>query len=318
MLMNRILGAADLGAVYALACAPSGGRESPCFAATDGGLFCSTDGGLTWQFAWTSLGMAGHVPATAVAISPDFPHDRTLFVSVSGGILRSHDGGKTWHAALLSNPSPVVSALAVSPRFVEDGLVFAATLDDGVFRSSDRGARWVAYNFGLLDLHVNCLALSPHYAEDETVFVGTESGIFRSTNGALAWREVDFPMHYAPVLSLAVADDADIGPILLVGTQAAGLFRSCDGGKSWQCVVPGDEDSPIHAISVLQPDGGIRHAVATYGSGLLRSVDGGETWIVQLPNDPEAAVITSLVAPAGCAPSQPLLLGLAQGGVRRV
>ena len=88
----------------------------------------------------------------------------------------------------------------------------------------------------MLDLNVFCMAISSDFANDETLFVGTESGIFRSTNGGRAWREVDFPTEFAPVLSLAVSpdytNDGD-GGVLLAGTESCGLFCSEDGGRTW-------------------------------------------------------------------------------------
>jgi len=81
---------------------------------------------------------------------------------------------------------PLISALATSPNFADDGTILAGSIEDGVFCSMDRGVQWAAWNFGLLDLHVLCMALSPHFGRDETVFVGTETGLFRSTNGGHA------------------------------------------------------------------------------------------------------------------------------------
>ena len=54
--------------------------------------------------------------------------------------------------------------------------------------STGGGLGWTAWNFGLLDLNVLCLAVSPDDAQDETS--PDRSGIFRSTNGGRAWREV--------------------------------------------------------------------------------------------------------------------------------
>jgi photosystem II stability/assembly factor-like uncharacterized protein len=204
--------------VYALAVSPDFDRDATCFAAAENGLYRSTDGGLTWTPAFATLGQASSAMTTAVALSPDFKNDRTLFASVPGSILRSHDGGQTWYSTQLPTPPPLVSALALSPNYVEDGTLFAATMDDGVYRSADRGVRWVAFNFGLLDLHVSCLAVSPDYADDETLLAGTESGIFESTNGGRAWREVDFPMAYAPVLSIVFTCSRTGDRVVLAGT----------------------------------------------------------------------------------------------------
>jgi len=70
----------------------------------------------------------------------------------------------------------------------------------------------------------------PQFADDETLFVGTESGIFRSTNGGRAWREISFPSESAPVLSLALSPDYAHDGTLVAGTESDGLFGSYDKG----------------------------------------------------------------------------------------
>ncbi|NIV35567.1 MAG: hypothetical protein GWN58_40785, partial [Anaerolineae bacterium] len=63
--------------------------------------------------------------------------------------------------------------------------------------------------------------------------VGVDSGIFRSTNGGRAWREVDFSPDLAPVLSLALSPAYAEDGILFAGTESHGLYRSQDGGRTW-------------------------------------------------------------------------------------
>ena len=148
-----------------------------------------------------------------------------MFAGVPGGILRPVDGGECWFIATLPSPPPFVAALAISPNYAHDGTLFAATLEDGVFRSADRGGYWAAWNFGLLDLNVFALAVSPDYASDETLYVGTESGIFRSTNGGRAWRAVDFPADRAPVRSRACLSPA-AAPTDLAATAAISATKA--------------------------------------------------------------------------------------------
>ena len=75
------------------------------------------------------------------------------------------------------------------------------------------------------------------FQDDQTVFVGTESGIFKSHNGGLGWIEVNFPLEYAPVLSLALSPRFSQDNSILVGTENAGLFSSMIPelpGNVWQ------------------------------------------------------------------------------------
>ena len=110
-----------------------------------------------------------------------------------------------------------------------------------------------AWNFGLLDLNTICMDISLDYARDETLFIGIDSGIFRSTNGGRAWREVDFPLDLAPVLSLAASPDYASDGILYAGTESHGLYRSEDRGRTWTRLGADVIVDAVNAI-LLAPD----------------------------------------------------------------
>jgi photosystem II stability/assembly factor-like uncharacterized protein len=199
--------------IYGLAVATDG----TCFLAKTSGLYRSTDGAQTWHDALETLNLPEPVAVTAVDIAPN---QQTVFASVAGAILRSEDKGLHWHMAALPLPAPIISALAVSPNFVNDNTVFAASLDDGVFVSQDCGKSWMDWNFGLIGFEVNALAVSPDYEHNATLFAGTELGVFRSTNGGRSWEIVClFP---DPVNALALSNQ---GNCLWVGTCAGYYCR---------------------------------------------------------------------------------------------
>jgi hypothetical protein len=111
---------------------------------------------------------------------------------------------------------------------VQDGIVFAGTLEDGVLVSQDRGQSWVAWNFGLFELEIISLVLSPNFARDETVLIGTPSGLYYSYNGGRAWRELDFPSDAQPILSFAFAPNSLDTAVVFAGTESAGLYQGID------------------------------------------------------------------------------------------
>jgi photosystem II stability/assembly factor-like uncharacterized protein len=307
--------------VYALAASERFLTDGVCFAARPSGLYRSADGGRSWAWAYALSEMSGPLPTFALVLSSDFPQDATVMVGVAGGILRSGDGGDHWQIARVPSPPPVVTALAVSPDFPNDGVALAGTMEDGVLCSSDRGWNWVTWNFGLLDLHILCLAISSGFARDETVFAGTEIGIFRSTNGGRAWREVDFPMDHAPVLSLALSPRFASDGVLYAGTEAYGLWRSADQGRTWERLggrwirAAVNQVLPVHDSS---GDPG-RSDVLVAANGRLRVTrDGGRTWLPWESGAAPEGDITAVAAPAGIAAGAPLLIGTATGRVARV
>jgi photosystem II stability/assembly factor-like uncharacterized protein len=311
--------------VYSLAASPDFEQDGICFAARTSGLYRSDDGGLSWQDAYASLDLKEPLPTAAVAVSPSFGTDRTVFAGVPGGILRSADGGQSWSFAQLTSPPPFVLAMAVSPDFARDGTVLVGTMEDGVFRSGDRGSRWSAWNFGLLDLNVLCLAISSDFATDETLLAGVESGIFRSTNGGRAWREVGsrdngpLPVDFAPVLSLALSPTYHADGILYAGTESHGLLRSRDRGKTWTRLGETTIADAVNGVLLApqfptQPD-----VLAVLGDRLLISRDAGDTW-QDWPSQQESKEVgmTCALAPQGLEPGAPLLVGLADGTVQRI
>jgi hypothetical protein len=117
--------------VYGLAVAPVDGTVGSLFAAHTRGLRRSTDGGLTWHSVFESLDPEQPIAVTSVVTSPGFQRDGRVLVGVHGAIIFSSDGGASWNSSLLPLPSPLVSTLALSPRFETDGIAFAGTMEDG-------------------------------------------------------------------------------------------------------------------------------------------------------------------------------------------
>ncbi len=164
---------------------------------------------------------------TAVAASPSFPAQPYVIVGAADGLARSTDRGETWFTPSMPQRSHI-SQIALSPDFAEDGTGFAATLEDGVLVTTNHGQSWHTWNFGLLDLEVLTLAVSHHFTQDETVIAGTGTGIFRSTNGGRAWRELTIGEEAAPLSGLCFSQNT-----LVAASETAGLFYSKDFGDTW-------------------------------------------------------------------------------------
>ncbi len=281
--------------IYALAAA-----DRSLYAGRKSGLYRSHDGGLTWVNALASLSDIDSVTVTAVACQGD-----TVFAGVNGAVLCSYDAGKSWTVVGLASPSPNVVALAISPHYVEDGLIIAGTSDDGVFVSTDRGGSWVAWNFGLIDAHVFALGFSPNYAVDKLILAGTETGIFVSKNGARGWIELDFPMDAAPVISLGFAGDG----VICAGTESNGLFVSNDKGKHWLPVENRLISGGVNTI--LMPESHSNKIWLLLEDKVVYSDDHGKSW------EPSRVQISADKMPMTMSqhPTDPtkLILGFADG-----
>ncbi len=167
--------------VGCLALSPDFSTDKTIFAANKGGIFRSTNAGVTWMNI--SLGIGG---GRALAVSPSFQTDRVVFAGVPDkGVYKSTDGGDTW---ILSNnglSDTVIQDLAMSPDYTVDQTIFAVTKSGGLFVSANGGANW-SY-IGLEGVFLRCLAVSPDYASDGTLFLGTWGTILRSTDSGTTW-----------------------------------------------------------------------------------------------------------------------------------
>ena len=177
---------------------------------------------------------------------------------------------------------------------------------------------WTIWNFGLLDLNVLSLAISPAFGEDETLYTGTNSGIFRSTNGGRAWREVNLPIGFEPVLSLALSPNYARDGILLAGTEEHGLFYSSDEGESWLRLGEGVIQNAVNGI-ILSPHFPDKPQIlVALSRTLLFSQDGGQTWSEWQVGLRFEQGIASITAPQGLDPGAALYVGLGSGGILRI
>ena len=277
--------------LFALAASPDFARDGLCFAACSSGIYRSEDGGASWRL----LRASSETVTTALALSPSFADDRSLFAAVKGGLLRSSDAGDNWYTAGFPAPPPVFSSLLVSPDFERDGFILAATLEDGVFSSTDRGLRWQPWNFGLFDLAALCLAMSPDWTTDETVYVGTETGLYQSSNGGRAWRHSGFPSELAPVLCLAAASSQESGDMkIYAGTEMHGLHLSCDGGENWERLAADAMPDAVNQLYVTHDERGGASLYALKNDGVLQSDDEGRSWSQVIRSDGAATAMLPL------------------------
>lgn len=127
--------------------------------------------------------------------------------------------------------------------------LFIATNGLSVWTSADRGEtlRRTTTEEGIYTgSRVWGMALHPNHRE---MLIGTELGLFRYTSETRRYTPVPSPMDGRQVTAIAYSPhDPDL---IIAGCQPAALFRSEDGGKSWQAIETG-----MHASVALRFIGG--------------------------------------------------------------
>jgi len=259
------------GTVFALATAlTKDGNATALFAATAAGLFHSRNEGREWT-------PAGEMPLpmlAAVTPSVHFAENSLIYAGTQTGFYRSSDAGRTWRQTLAGGR---VFTIASVPTAGQEDRLFVGTEEDGILRSDDGGRTWAGANPGLLDLTVLALAFSPDAARDHVGFAGAASGLYRTGNSGKSWRDVGLPLDDPAVQCLAVSPAFARNQCVFAGTEDDGLWRSDNGGASWN-LVPGLPTGGISAIT-FAPHGENPHLVAAATSdGIALSHDAGVTW----------------------------------------
>ena len=221
-----------------------------------------------------------------------------MLAGINGGIARSADGGRNWEAVQFRSPPPLVTCLALSSAFEDDGCVLAGTFEDGIFRSTDGGKSWRAHNHGLFDHSIYCLALSPSFAYDGIAYAGTGSGVYGSQSGGRFWQDLVLPAGDEAALSLALSADF----ALYAGTESQGLLRSCDAGHSWQTLM--GTQGAVNAIEAI----GESTLVAQVDDTVLRSIDGGATWVELVSQGVDCLALAG----------ETILLAMSDGSIRQL
>ncbi|MFN8561772.1 MAG: hypothetical protein U0703_09175 [Anaerolineae bacterium] len=126
---------------------------------------------------------------------------------------------------------------------------------------------------------------SPLWRRSPTGRIGSRfrddpTGLYRSPNGGRAWKAANRGLEGCIVLSIAPSPNFASDGVVFAGTVSDGIFRSCDGGITWQpCLVMPNPNDQIAAVNAFW----LRPADNAYLAGLddgqfLRSTDRGATW----------------------------------------
>ncbi|MEM7481253.1 MAG: hypothetical protein AAF481_08775 [Acidobacteriota bacterium] len=257
----RSIGPATMSGRVASVDATAGGETIFVGAAT-GGVWRSTDYGLTWEPVFDDQPVAS---IGAVALDPSAPErvwvgtgegNPRNSTSVGGGIYRSDDGGETWALKGLE-ATERIHRVIVHPE--DPDTVWVAALgrawgenpERGVFKSTDGGETWekvlyVDERTGAADLVIDpsnprkLLAAMWDYRRWPWSFRsgGPGSGLYLSRDGGESWQrltpEDGLPEGDLGRMGLAfAASNPNVAYALIESSGDLALYRSDDGGKSW-------------------------------------------------------------------------------------
>jgi photosystem II stability/assembly factor-like uncharacterized protein len=277
---------------------------APWIAASKG----AATGGLyrldTERGSWQKLtrGLPDAVEARAIAIGP-----RGVYVGTQAGPYLSRDDGETWQLLPLPGKETLVWSILLDPD--DARTLYVGTQGTTIYRSRDGGESWTELTppepKGMVRMSFPCrvIRLARDPAEPRRLYAALEvGGVLASRDGGDSWlgcNEGLLEFTKEPRLRSRIVSDTETEgmmdshalatsparPGTLFLANRMGLFRSGDGGQSWQEMGIGRFSPLTYArdVKVSRHDPRTMYvalsvaAVSDEGS-LYRSRDLGESW----------------------------------------
>jgi photosystem II stability/assembly factor-like uncharacterized protein len=232
------------------------------------------------------IGLTGLVPAAGP------PLDARLFAPMRWRMIGPFRGGRT---------------VAVSGVPGQPNVFYMAPNNGGVWKSTDYGRVWTPIFDDQPTGSIGAIAVAP--SDGNVIYVGSGEGlqrpdlsvgdgVYKSTDAGRTWRAMG--LAEGRQIASILVDPRDPRRVFVAvlghpyGANAErGVFRSTDGGETWQKVLFKDEDTgavdlafdpanpqKIYAVlwAARQGPWEYGNAYTGSGSGLFVSPDGGATW----------------------------------------
>ena len=267
------------------------------YASTGTQVFYSTNNGVTWSIT------ENRAVASAIILADPLNANTAYAVTSGQAISKTIDGGTTW--TTLAGPGTfTVDSFVAAPN----GTLFLDT-NLGVFASADQGASWTAMNTGLTPLAgvVNGLTVSAANSMVLYRSAGTPT-IYSSSNGGATWAPVSGTLPYnAGALSASASDPAVVYALPAGSATAPAVltlpYVSTDGGATWHAAGTGLGTSAVTGIVFDPANGSIAYALAKpTRAGFLTKIN------------PAGNAVVYFTALTGSVSSQPNAIAISNSG----
>jgi uncharacterized protein (TIGR03437 family) len=239
-----------------------------------------------------AVASTGEVWVAGSTSSADFPLVHPLQSSLgSRPLWKSTNSGASW-TPLDSLPFALPQMLIADPT--TPNTLYVATADLGLFKSLDGGATWAQSSKGIASPNVQAVAINPSnpqilYAATIPPVSATSSLVYKSTDGAATWTQVDAAGFLITQLAVDPQNPNNVYEAAnnSVYNVGANIRRSTDAGATWSAVtlpVPTTSfaldprvSGAVLAVTQLEVSGP-GGAGINVSPTLYRSVDGGTTF----------------------------------------
>jgi photosystem II stability/assembly factor-like uncharacterized protein len=277
-----------------------------------GGIFKTTNGGVTWRPIFDDKPVAS---VGAIAIAPSDPN--VIYVgtgegnprndaSIGDGIYKSIDAGDHWAHVGLPD-SEKIARLVIDPHNTD--VVYACALgrewgpneERGLFKTIDGGKSWKKILYvndltGCSDVDIDPTNANVVYAGMWTFrrwawFTesgGGETAVYKSSDGGTSWTRLSgpsatrgLPRGLMDRIGIAVArSNPNVVYVVSETTDEGELWRTDDAGATWRVVSrdPNINFRPFYYADI-RVDPQHPNTVYALSGGLYKSEDGGRTFV---------------------------------------
>lgn len=277
---------------------------------TGGGLWKTSDMGLTWKNISDGYFQTGSVGAVAVSESdPNVIYTgmgehavRGVMTHHGDGVYKSTDAGKTWKKIGLEF-SQHISRIIIHPKdhnvvyVAVQGALYSKSAQRGIYKSIDGGTTWK--NVLFVDDKTGCVELSLDMNNTRIMYAamwehgrlpwkvisgGPGSGLYKSTDAGETWNKIQegLPKELGKMAIAVSRSNSDKVYALIESDsdkEQGGLFVSNNGGASWTLVTKDHrlvQRAWYYIELFIDPKN--ENTIYVLSAPALRSLDGGKTW----------------------------------------
>jgi photosystem II stability/assembly factor-like uncharacterized protein len=231
---------------------------STAYAATDGGLFQTSNGGTEWRKVLNE-------PVKEVET------DGGDLIKVSGeGVRSSADAGQTWEL-VTPRITPALAITNASPA------TLYAAFNDGIAKSTDGGRLWqtisngLDYPYGWWFYGLDVIVTETDDSIAARAYVAYEAGLFKTDDYGQHWDLIlGAAKQYNEIPAVAARGE------IVHASQKSGVRTSTDGGATW-AATPRLSDERVSSL-IIDPADPARAYAGTASGRVYRTDDFGNEW----------------------------------------
>ena len=285
----------------------TGDNQTYFMGTTGGGLWKTSDAGISWNNVSDGYFNTGSVGAVSVSESDNNivivgmgeSPVRGVMTSSGDGVYKSVDGGNTWEHLGLEKTKHI-SQIIIHPNDPDiiytaaQGSPYKGTNERGVYKTTDGGGTWEKVLY--VDKMSGANDLAMDYNNPRVLYAsfwdhqrlpwyvrsgGNGSGIWKTIDGGENWKKltIGLPKKVMGKIGVTVSRANPNLVYAIIESDEGGLYRSEDAGESWVLV---NEDRVLRARSWyymhIYADPSDENVVYVLNAPMMKSIDKGKTF----------------------------------------